>query len=90
MKRFRQVVNIVATFSRSVLCLPDSNDLVVTAGATQGLSLLSSLFFTAGDLVFVEDPTYFIALRILQEDLGLNCVPGQLETDVVHQLTLCL
>ena len=39
--------------------------------------MLGSLFFSPGDLVFVEDPTYFVALRILGEDRGLKCVPGK-------------
>ena len=50
---------------------------MVTAGASQGLSMLSTLLFSPGDLVFVEDPTYFIALRMLREDCGLQCVAGR-------------
>lgn len=53
-----------------------SEDLVVTNGATQGLYMLTSLLFSPGDLVFVEDPTYFVALKILRDDIGLQCVPG--------------
>jgi hypothetical protein len=52
------------------------DDLIVTNGATQGLYMLASLLFSAGDLVFVEDPTYFVALKLLQKDIGLQCVPG--------------
>ena len=33
-----------------------------------------SLLFSSGDLVFVEDPTYFVALKILRSDVGLKCV----------------
>ena len=40
--------------------------------------MLASLFFSAGDLVFVEDPSYFAALRTLQHDLGLKCIPCKL------------
>ena len=48
----------------------------MTNGATQGLDLIATLLFSAGDLVFVEDPTYFVALKLLRDDLGLQCVPG--------------
>ena len=39
--------------------------------------MLSSLFFSPGDLVYVEDPTYFVALHVLQRDHGLKCVPSK-------------
>lgn len=49
--------------------------LMVTAGASQALNLLCTLFTRPGDTVFVEEPSYFLALRILQEDHRLNAVP---------------
>ncbi|XP_078687203.1 2-aminoadipate transaminase-like [Branchiostoma floridae x Branchiostoma belcheri] len=52
----------------------DSSSLVVTAGATQGLYMLASLLFNRGDVVFVEDPTYFIGFQILKTDLGLKTI----------------
>ena len=52
-----------------------SDDLVVTGGASPGLAMLSSLYFSPGDMVFVEDPTYFVAQHTLQDDCGLVCVP---------------
>ncbi|CAI7997374.1 Aromatic-amino-acid aminotransferase 1 [Geodia barretti] len=51
------------------------DDIIVTAGATQGLAMLANLLFSPGDLVFVEDPTYFIGLQALRQDCGLHCVP---------------
>jgi 2-aminoadipate transaminase len=53
-------------------------DLFVTNGASMGLHLVCSLFTHPGDTVFVEEPTYFLALRILA-DHGLQVVP--IETD---------
>lgn len=50
----------------------DVNDIVATAGATQGLHLLSHILFSPGDIVFVEDPTYFLATEIFQSDANLN------------------
>ena len=38
--------------------------------------MLANILFSPGDMVFAEDPTYFIALQALQQDCGLNCVPG--------------
>eukprot|EP00058_Branchiostoma_floridae_P008250 XP_002593738.1 hypothetical protein BRAFLDRAFT_124477 [Branchiostoma floridae] len=55
----------------------DSSSLVVTAGATQGLYMLASLLFSRGDVVFVEDPTYFIGFQILKTDLGLKTISGR-------------
>ena len=49
--------------------------LMITAGASQALNLICTLFTSPGDTVFVEEPSYFLALRILQEDHRLNAVP---------------
>ena len=53
-----------------------SDDIVCTCGATSGLMMLTCTMFKSGDYVFVEDPTYFIALKIFHDDLGLNVIPG--------------
>lgn len=55
-----------------------SDDITVTAGATHGLHLVGSVLLSPKATVFVEDPTYFIAINILKDDLGLNIVPGML------------
>jgi 2-aminoadipate transaminase len=52
-----------------------AEQLMVTAGASQALSLICTLFTKPGDTVFIEEPSYFLALRILREDFGLNAVP---------------
>ena len=51
---------------------------MVTAGATQGLNFIAQNLFAAGDLVFVENPTYFIAIEVLRKVLGLEPVVGKL------------
>lgn len=60
--------------------LIDSNyrdDLFATAGATQGLNLLSHMLFSEGDLAFVEDPTYFLAMKMF-DDAGMKVIGGKL------------
>ncbi len=51
----------------------DFDDLFITAGASQGLDLTCTLFSRPGDTIFVEEPSYFLALRIFA-DHGLNVV----------------
>lgn len=41
----------------------DPDDLLITAGSQQGLSLLASALLEPGDTVLVEDPTYLAALQ---------------------------
>ncbi len=53
-------------------------NLFITAGISNGLDLLCSLFTKAGDTIFVEEPSYFLALRIFA-DHRLNVV--SVETD---------
>jgi len=47
--------------------------LFVTAGASQGLDLICTVFTKTGDTIFVEEPSYFLALRIFA-DHHLNIV----------------
>ncbi|MBX3054506.1 MAG: PLP-dependent aminotransferase family protein [Caldilineaceae bacterium] len=71
--RFRQAL---ADFLSAEYAAPVTPaQLMVTAGASQALSLICTLFTQPGDTVFVEEPSYFLALRILREDFRLNAVP---------------
>jgi DNA-binding transcriptional MocR family regulator len=51
----------------------DPDQLFITAGATYGLDLICTYFAKAGDTIFVEEPTYFLALHIFS-DRRLNVV----------------
>lgn len=51
--------------------VPES--IFVTGGSSQGLDLVSTVFSRAGDTVFVEEPTYFLAFQILR-DHGVKLV----------------
>jgi 2-aminoadipate transaminase len=51
----------------------DFDNLFITAGASQGLDLICTLFSRPGDTIFTEEPSYFLALRIFA-DHGLNVV----------------
>ncbi|MDD2389413.1 MAG: PLP-dependent aminotransferase family protein [Desulfobacterales bacterium] len=51
----------------------DADDLFITCGATNSLDLICTFFARPGDTIFVEEPTYFLALRIFQARL-LNVV----------------
>lgn len=50
-----------------------ADDLFVTNGASQGLAMVCSLFTRPGATIFVEEPTYFLALRVFA-DHGLRVV----------------
>jgi 2-aminoadipate transaminase len=39
----------------------------------QGCALVSSLFFTPGSNVFIEDPSYFLAVSMFR-DYGMNMI----------------
>lgn len=67
------------------------DDLFTTAGISSTLALLCSLFTKPGDTIFVEEPSYFLALRIFA-DYGLRVV--SIRTDeaglVIDELTHAL
>lgn len=44
-----------------------TDQLFITAGASQGLDLICTLYTQPGDTVFVEEPSYFLALRIFAD-----------------------
>jgi len=54
----------------------DSDNIVITSGATNGLAMACTHFFKSGDVVFVEDPSYFIAINMLKQDMGMKVIPG--------------
>jgi len=58
----------------------DPDLLFVTAGASSALDLLCSLYTQPGDVIFVEEPTYFLALRIF-EDHGLKAISIPMDAD---------
>ena len=51
----------------------DPDRLFITAGISSALDLLCTLFTRAGDTIFVEEPSYFLALSIFA-DHGLHVV----------------
>ena len=51
-----------------------SDELFITAGASFGVTLLSTALFEAGDFAFVADPTYFLVFDMLRMGkLSLTC-----------------
>ncbi|DAZ97157.1 TPA: hypothetical protein N0F65_004771 [Lagenidium giganteum] len=58
----------------------DPEKLFITNGVTGGIALICSLFLQAGDLVFMEEPTYFLALSIMK-DFKINVRQVPMEQD---------
>ena len=62
-------------------------ELFLTAGASQGLDLACTLFAKSGDLVFVEEPTYFVIEKIFREhNLDVVGVPTDEDGMIVSDL----
>ncbi len=57
-----------------------AESLFVTAGTSQGLDLVSTVFSKSGDTVFVEEPSYYLAFQIFR-DHGLNIVSVPVDED---------
>lgn len=70
-ERLRRV--LVERFARSgILC--DADDVLITAGSTQGFAIVATVLCDPGDAVVVESPTYPWACAALAS-LGLRVVP---------------
>ncbi|XP_069111053.1 uncharacterized protein [Argopecten irradians] len=52
-----------------------SDSLIVTTGATNGLHLTVTTLFPNDVPIFVEDPTFFLAINILRDDIGKTLIP---------------
>jgi DNA-binding transcriptional MocR family regulator len=52
----------------------EPTELFVTQGVTGALAFYCSLFTQTGSTVFVEEPTYFLAINIFKQDFRLNVV----------------
>jgi DNA-binding transcriptional MocR family regulator len=68
-----------------------SDDLFPTCGASHGLYLLASQCFGPGDIVFVEELSFFLAVDMLSKDLKMKAVPvpmdkGGIKTKDLQQL----
>ncbi|UCF98049.1 MAG: PLP-dependent aminotransferase family protein [Spirochaetaceae bacterium] len=64
----------LAEFLRRHYCLPVSEEeLFVSGGVSQALDLLCTVYTKPGDTILVEEPTYFLALRIFA-DHGLRVI----------------
>jgi 2-aminoadipate transaminase len=58
----------------------DADDLFITGGVSQALDLICTLLTRPGDTIFVEEPSYFLALRIFA-DHYLNIVGVPIDQD---------
>jgi 2-aminoadipate transaminase len=71
----------LAAFLADAYDVPVDPDLLfVTSGASSALDLVCTLFTQPGDVIFVEEPTYFLALRIF-EDHGLEVISIPMDQD---------
>jgi DNA-binding transcriptional MocR family regulator len=67
---------LTQTYGRTV----DPASLFITSGASTALDLICTLYTRPGDVIFVEEPTYFLALRIFH-DHGLRVVPVPMDDE---------
>lgn len=63
------------------------DDLFITNGASMGLALACSLFTQPGDTILVEEPTYFLALKIFN-DYHLKPVSIPMEENGINLVAL--
>lgn len=70
-ERFRH--SLAQFLSHGYASKATAESLFVSGGNSQALDYVSSVFAKAGDTVFVEEPSYFLAFQIFR-DHGLNIV----------------
>ena len=69
----------------------DAESLFITNGVSQALEQICTLFTRPGDLVLVEAPTYFLALRIFATDMNRELIQrardGSYPASIVDSIT---
>lgn len=71
----------LAAFLSTAYATPVPADgLIITNGVSQALDMICTVFTRPGDTVLVEEPTYFLALRIFA-DHGLRVVSAPMDGD---------
>ena len=70
----RLIEQVCARLDRLEGAAPTPEQVMVTGGVSQALDLLCTLLTRPGDVVLVESPTYYLALRVLH-DHGVELVP---------------
>jgi len=73
---------------------PQDNELMISAGNSHALALVGAMYAQPGDVVFVENPTYHLALRILRDmPIQLRPIPcddqGMLIDELADQVASC-
>jgi DNA-binding transcriptional MocR family regulator len=63
------------------------DEILLTSGSQQGLDLIARVFTGPGELILVENPTYFSALEIF-EQRGVNWLPVSLDAGGLQIETL--
>ncbi len=82
---FRQAL---ADFLSGICHIPSHPDTVfITSGASAALDLICTLYTRPGDVIFVEEPTYFLALRIFA-DHGLRVISIPMDDEGLRLDTL--
>jgi len=72
--------SLAAFLSKHYAADTQPSSLFITAGNSQALDFICTQFTRAGDTVFVEEPTYFLAFQVFR-DHGLNVVGIPMDED---------
>jgi DNA-binding transcriptional MocR family regulator len=60
---------------------PLPQQVMITGGSSQALDMICKLFAEPGDIALVQCPTYYLALRIMRDDHGLEFLPVSEDVD---------
>jgi 2-aminoadipate transaminase len=80
-KQFRE--NLALFLETEYDATVNPQELFITNGVTHSLTLICSLFLHKGSIIFVEEPTYFLAINIFKE-LGLKIIPVSIDQDGIN------
>ncbi|XP_062578341.1 uncharacterized protein LOC134240262 [Saccostrea cucullata] len=66
----------------------ESDNLFITVGATHGIHLVTTVLLGKDVPIFVEDPSFFLALGMFKDDFGHQVIPVPTEDDGIDVTAL--
>lgn len=87
---FTSLRNVLRTYMEKRGCYLNTDEVMILAGSQQGIDLVARVLLDPGDIVVVEEPTFFPALQVFRSTgarvMGVPVDDEGMQVDVLEQL----
>lgn len=87
---FSSLRRVMSSYMQKRSCFCQPSEIMITSGAQQGIDLIARAFINPGDIVLIEEPSFFPAIRSFRSmGAKLMAVPMEedgMDVDILEQL----